>query len=90
MKWKFKVLLGFLLVITILLIANAFSTSFALRRLQEQRLRSSEVAFMKSFSERIFRRVVEQDASQLTDQLFEELSQREEKVMYMLIFDRDG
>ena len=90
MKWKYKVLLGFLLVITILVIANTFSTSFALRRLQEQRLRSSEVVFMKTFSERIFRRVIEQDTSQLTDQLFEELRQREEKVMYMLIFDKGG
>ncbi len=90
MKWKYKVLLGFLLVIAILVIANIFSTSFALRRLQEQRLRTSEVVFMKSFCERIFRKVVEQDTSQLTDQLFEEQRQREEKVMYMLIFDKDG
>ena len=90
MKWKYKVLLGFLLVIAILVIVNIFSTSFALRRLQEQRLRSSEVVFMKTFSERIFRRVVEQDTSQLTDLLFEELRQREEKVMYMLIFDKGG
>ncbi len=90
MKWKYKVILGFLLVIAILVIANIFSTSFALRRLQEQRLRTSEVLFMKSFCERIFRKVVEQDTSQLTDQLFEELRQREEKVMYMLIFDRGG
>jgi signal transduction histidine kinase len=45
---------------------------------------------MKSFCERIFRKVVEQDTSQLTDQLFEELRQREEKVMYMLIFDKGG
>ena len=90
MKWKYKVLLGFLLVIAILVIANIFSTSFALRRLQEQRLRTSEVVFMKSFCERIFRKVVEQDTSQLTDQLFEEQKQREEKVMYMLIFDKGG
>ncbi len=90
MKWKYKVLLGFLLVIAILVIANIFSTSFALRRLQEQRLRTSEVVFMKSFCERIFRKVVEQDTSQLTDQLFEEQRQREEKVMYMLIFDKEG
>ena len=90
MKWKYKVLLGFLLVIAILVIADIFSTSFALRRLQEQRLRTSEVVFMKSFCERIFRKVVEQDTSQLTDQLFEEQRQREEKVMYMLIFDKDG
>ena len=90
MKWKYKVLLGFLLVIAILVVANIFSTSFALRRLQEQRLRTSEVLFMKSFCERIFRKVVEQDTSQLTDQLFEELRQREEKVMYMLIFDKGG
>jgi signal transduction histidine kinase len=82
--------LGFLLVIAILVIASIFSTSFALRRLQEQRLRTSEVVFMKSFCERIFRKVVEQDTSQLTDQLFEEQKQREEKVMYMLIFDKDG
>ncbi len=90
MKWKYKVLLGFLLVIAILVIANILSTSFALRRLQEQRLRTSEVVFMKSFCERIFRKVVEQDTSQLTDQLFEEQKQREEKVMYMLIFDKGG
>jgi signal transduction histidine kinase len=90
MKWKYKVLLGFLLVIAILLVANIFSTSFALRRLQEQRLRSSEVPFMKTLAEHIFRKVVEQDTSQLTDQLFEELRQREEKVMYMLIFDKGG
>jgi signal transduction histidine kinase/CheY-like chemotaxis protein len=90
MKWKYKVLLGFFLVIAILVIANIWSTSFALRRLQEQRLRTSEVVFMKSFCERIFRKVVEQDTSQLTDQLFEELRQREEKVMYMLIFDKGG
>jgi signal transduction histidine kinase len=90
MKWKYKAVLGFLLVIAILVIANIFSTSFALRRLQEQRLRTSEVVFMKSLCERIFRQVVEQDTSQLTDQLFEEQRQREEKVMYMLIFDKDG
>jgi signal transduction histidine kinase len=90
MKWKYKVLLGFLLVIAILLVANIFSTSFALRRLQEQRLRSSEVPFMKTLAEHILRKVVEQDTSQLTDQLFEELRQREEKVMYMLIFDKGG
>ncbi|HUL22360.1 MAG TPA: response regulator [Thermodesulfobacteriota bacterium] len=90
MKWRYKVLLGFLLVIAILVIANIFSTSFALRRLQEQRLRTSEVLFMKSFCERIFRKVVEQDTSQLTDQLFEEQGQREEKVAYMLIFDKGG
>jgi type II secretory pathway component PulK len=88
MKWKYKVLLGFLLVIAILLVANIFSTSFALRRLQEQRLRSSEVLFMKTLAEHIFRKVVEQDTSQLTDQLFEEQRQREEKVMYMLILTR--
>jgi len=90
MRWKYKVLLGFLLVIAILVVANIWSTSFALRRLQEQRLRTSEVVFMKSFCERIFRKVVEQDISQLTDLLFEELGQREEKVMYMLIFDKGG
>ena len=90
MRLSHKIILGFVLVIILLTIANTLSTSYLLENLQEERLRTEEVLFAKSLSNSFFRDVVEEKTSKLTDILFDEKKLREEKVEYILIFNKKG
>lgn len=88
MKWKYKIPFSFVSIILLLTAANFFSISRALRELQEERLKTSEVLFARSLAERLYRRVIEKNTSEITSVLFDEQKLREEKIEYILVFDK--
>ncbi len=90
MKLTFKTILCFILLILLVAAANIYSTSYVLRNLQEERLKTSEVIFAKSLSKRLFRAVIDQRINKITDVLFEEKGLREEKIEYILVVDKQG
>jgi len=90
MKWTYKIPLSFAAIIILLVAGNILSTSYALKQLQEERFKTGDVTLAKSMADRLFRKVIEQDTSELTNALFDEKQLREEKVEGILIFDRKG
>src|SRR5437867_2259759 len=90
MRWKYKLPLSFISIIILFVVANVFIISYALKRLQEERLKTGEVVLAKSLSDRLFRKVIEEDVSEVTNVLFDEKKIREDKIEYILIFDKKG
>ncbi|MBI4681668.1 MAG: EAL domain-containing protein [Nitrospirae bacterium] len=90
MNLTFKTILSFILIIVLVAAANIYSTSYVLRNLQEERLKTSEVLFAKSLSKRLFRAVIDQRINKITDVLFEEKGLREEKIEYIMVVDKKG
>jgi signal transduction histidine kinase/CheY-like chemotaxis protein len=90
MRWTYKLPLSFISIIILFVFANAFTISYALKHLQEERLKTGEVVLAKSLSDRLFRKVIEQDVSEVTNVLFDEKKIRDEKIEYILIFDKKG
>ncbi len=90
MKLIFKIIFGFILIILLLALANIYSTSYVLKDLLEERLKTGEVVFAKSLSNRLYRKVIEAKTFYITDVLFDEKTLRESKVEYILIFDEKG
>ncbi len=90
MKLTFKTILCFILLILLVSTANIYSTSYVLKNLQKERLETAEVLFARSLSKRLFRAVIDQKINKITDVLFEEKGLREEKIEYILVFDKQG
>lgn len=90
MKLIYKFILSAIFIIILLSAANSITTSFVLENLQEERLKTAEVLFAKSLSNRLFRDVVEEKTFELTGVLFDEKKLREEKTEYILIFNKKG
>lgn len=90
MKLIYKFILSVIFIIILLSAANSITTSFVLENLQEERLKTAEVLFAKSLSNRIFRDVIEEKTFELTGLLFDEKKLREEKTEYILIFNKKG
>jgi class 3 adenylate cyclase/HAMP domain-containing protein len=90
MRWHYKLPLSFILIIAVLAMANVVGTTYALRRLQESRLRTSELLLAESLAGQLYRRIIEQDVAVITQVLFDSKAMAEEKIAYILVFDRKG
>ncbi len=90
MKVKHKITLSFLFIIALLGAAYYYTTLTVLRTLQEERISTSEVILAKSLAKRIYRNVIEEKVHRITDVLFDEKVLREDKIEYILVFDKKG
>lgn len=90
MKLHNKIIVGFFFIITLLILANLFSTTYILENTQKERLKTAEVFLAKDLSASFLRDVVNNRNDKLTDVLFEEKKLREEKIEYILVFDEKG
>ncbi|MDD5692076.1 MAG: PAS domain-containing protein [Candidatus Omnitrophica bacterium] len=89
-KLGYKILINILFIIAMLSLASIFAISYSLEKLQQDRLKTAEVLFAKSLSEKLFREVIESKVSVITSVLFEEKKLREEKIEYILVFNEKG
>lgn len=90
MRLVHKISLSFLAVIVILGVCNFFAMQYLLKNLQEERMRTAEVIFAKSLSREIYRMVIDERIDNITALLFDEKGIREEKIEYILVFDKKG
>lgn len=90
MKLWFKIFLGIVIIILSLSVVNMF---FAYKVAESSRIKdmkTTEVLFAKSLAVRFFRDIAVDKNIKLTDALFEEKRLREEKIEYILVFNRKG
>jgi len=90
MKLWFKIFLG---IVAIILSLSAVNMFFAYKVAENSRIKdikTAEVLFAKSLAARFFRDIAKNKNIKLTDALFEEKRLREEKIEYILVFDRKG
>lgn len=90
MKLGYKILINTIFIIAMLSLASIFAISYSLEKLQGERLKTAEVLFAKSLSEKLFREVIEGKVSAITSVLFEEKKLRDEKIEYILVFNEKG
>jgi diguanylate cyclase (GGDEF)-like protein len=90
MKLTYKTILIFVLLIVLVSAANTYSTLYLLKNLQTERLKTAEVLFARSLSNRLYRAVIEEKINKITDVLFEEKNLREEKIEYIIVVDKKG
>ncbi len=90
MRLWFKI---FLTIIGIILCSTALNMFFTYKVVENSRIKNietTEVLFAKSLAARFFRDIAENKNIKLTDVLFDEKRLREEKIEYILVFDRKG
>jgi len=90
MKLGYKILINIIFIIAMLSLASIFAISYSLGKLQQERLKTAEVLFAKSLSEKLFREVIEGKVSAITSVLFDEKKLRDEKIEYILVFNEKG
>ncbi len=90
MKLWLKIFLG---IVAVMFFLSAVNILFSYRVAENSRLRdmkTTEVLFAKSLAFRFFRDIAENRNIKLTDALFDEKRLREEKIEYILVFDKKG
>lgn len=90
MKLGYKLLLYFIAISIFSAYCNIYIASFVLKGLQDERLKTSEVVFAKSFAKRINKYVSEVNATEIEDILFSEESLAAEKIEYIIVFKKSG
>ncbi|MDP3042367.1 MAG: HAMP domain-containing protein, partial [Candidatus Omnitrophota bacterium] len=90
MKLWLKIFLGIVAVILFLSAINIFFSYKVAENSRVRDMKTTEVLFAKSLALRFFRDIAENRNIKLTDALFEEKRLREEKVEYILVFDKKG
>ncbi len=89
MKLRYKFFLSFVILLSSLIVANNFFVSYGFESFEEE-LIAEEVSIAKKISKEIVRDVAESRTGALSDVLFDIKSEREDKIEYILVFDKKG
>jgi two-component system chemotaxis sensor kinase CheA len=85
-----KLVTGFVGFILLFALANLFAASRVVDRRVHHELETSELLFARGLATRLFPLIRDKDSVHLTEAVLDEMSLREEKLAYVLIFDRDA
>jgi HPt (histidine-containing phosphotransfer) domain-containing protein len=85
-----KLVAGFVGFILLFAVANLFAASRVVDGRVHHELETSELLYARGLAARLFPLIRDKDSVHLTEAVLDEMSLREEKLAYLLIFDRDA
>ncbi|MFH1191465.1 MAG: ATP-binding protein [Candidatus Omnitrophota bacterium] len=90
MKLWLKIFFGIIGIIFFLFVVNIFFSYKVAENSRIQEIKTSELLFVKSLATRFFRDIAKKKNVNLVGAIFEEKRLREEKIEYILVFDKQG
>jgi histidine kinase len=90
MKLGPKIILSFVSFIVLFGVVSALATSLILDARMQHEVKTSEVAFARSLSTRLFKSIKDKDTPVVTDTLLDEYALRPEKLGYLMVLDKNG
>jgi len=85
-----KIISSFVSFIVLFGVVSALATSLILDGRMQHEVKTSEVAFARSLSTRLFKSIKDKDVPTVTDTLLDELALRPEKLGYLMVLDKNG